>query len=42
MGISDSSSYPGAFSMRLALLQTGNERENAGEGGLPEDTVTLR
>lgn len=41
VGISAGSSHPGAFSMRLALLQTGNKRENAGEGGLPEDTVTL-
>lgn len=42
MGISAGSSHPSAFSIRLALLQTGNKRENAGEGGLPEDTVTLR
>lgn len=42
MGISDGSSHSSAFSMWLDLLQTGNERENAGEGGLPEDTVTLQ
>lgn len=40
--ISDGSSHPSAFSMRLAFVQTGNKRENTGEGGLPEDTVTLR
>lgn len=42
MGISAGSSHPSAFSIRLALLQTGNKRENARAGGLPEDTVTLR
>lgn len=42
MGITDGSSYPSTLFMQLALLQTGNERENAGEGGLPKDTMTLQ